>query len=180
MFAGIRKPTIITILGQEFPGEVEAVGKDVRSFREGDQLFGATGFGSGTYAEYICLPEAPGDMDGALATKPTNMTYEEAAAIPTGGLEVLHHLRKGNIRSGQKVLINGAGGSIGTVAIQLAKCFAAEVTGVDSTAKLDTLRSVGANQVIDYTQEDFTKRDETYDVPPFEVGPILWTTDRPK
>ncbi|MBW7882520.1 MAG: NAD(P)-dependent alcohol dehydrogenase [Caldilineaceae bacterium] len=162
IYAGLRKPERITILGQELAGEVESAGKDVRLFEEGDQVFGVTGFGLGTYAEYICLPEK--SEDGALAKMPANLTYEEAAALPVGGLEALHFLRKGNIQRGERVLINGAGGSIGTVAIQLAKYLGAEVTGVDSTGKLDMLRSIGADQVIDYTQEDFTRNGQTYDV----------------
>lgn len=162
LYTGFNKPKRIKILGQEFAGQVEAVGKDVKRFKPGDAVFGATTLGLGTYTEYLTLAEDVEDI--ALAAKPSNMSYEEAAAVPTGGLESLHFLRQANIQPGQKLLINGAGGSIGTAGVQLAKYYGAEVTAVDSTSKLDMLRSIGSDHVIDYTQEDFAKRNEQYDV----------------
>jgi 2-desacetyl-2-hydroxyethyl bacteriochlorophyllide A dehydrogenase len=164
LYAGYLRPKRIPILGQELAGEVEQVGRDVNTFKAGDQVFGTTGLGFGAYAEYICLPGDTTATQGTLVTKPVNLTYEEAAAVPTAGFEALHFLRKADIRPGKKVLIIGAGGSIGTFSVQLARHFGAEVTGVDSTEKLDMLRSIGANHVTDYTKEDYTHAEYSYDL----------------
>jgi NADPH:quinone reductase-like Zn-dependent oxidoreductase len=164
LYVGLGKPTRITILGTEFAGEIVSAGKEVTRYRPGDRIFGYTGLGMGTYAEYLCLSEKPSAFGGVLAEKPANLAYEEAAVVPFGGLEALHALRQANIQAGQKVLINGAGGSIGTYAVQLARHYGAEVTGVDSPGKLEMLRSIGAVRVIDYTQEDFTRSGQTYEV----------------
>jgi NADPH:quinone reductase-like Zn-dependent oxidoreductase len=161
-YVGLDKPKRMTILGQELAGEIEAVGQDVTRFRPGDQVFAATGFGLGGYAEYICLPEVP--QDGALAIKPANMSFAEAAAVPFGGMEALHFLKKAQIQPGESILINGAGGTIGTFAVQLAKYYGAEVTAVDRAGKFDMLRAIGAEHVIDYTREDFARSGRTYDV----------------
>ena len=164
LYAGLLRPKRIAILGQELAGEVEEVGKNVHSFQVGDPVFGTTGFGFGAYTEYICLPGEPEAAQGALATKPANLTFEEAAAVPTAGFEALHFIRTADVQPGKKVLIIGAGGSIGTFAVQLARHFGAEVTGVDSTGKLDMLRSIGAQHVIDYTKGDYTRQGESYDL----------------
>ncbi len=161
---GVTKPRQ-PILGTELAGEIEAVGKDVSRFKVGDQVFAFSGAGMGCHAEYKCMPE-----DGAVALKPPNLTYDEAAAISFGGTTALDFFRRGRLQGGERVLVNGASGGVGTAAVQLARHFGADVTGVCSTANLELVRSLGATQVIDYTREDFTRNGETYDVIVDTVG----------
>ncbi len=158
LYMGYRKPRKF-IPGMELSGVIEAVGKNVVSYKEGDAVFGSGGMGMGANAEYKCQR-----YTSALAIKPPGVSFEQAAAIPVGGLNALHFLRKAKIRPGQKVLVNGAGGSIGTFGVQLAKLYGAEVTAVDSAEKMDMLRTLGADHLIDYTKEDFYRNGEKYDV----------------
>lgn len=158
LFFGLIKPKK-NILGGVLSGEIEMIGSKVTRFKTGDKVFGSTGLGMGAYAEYKCLPQ-----NAVLAVKPESITHEEAAAIPFGGTTALHFLRKAKLENGQKILINGASGAVGTAAVQLAKHLGADVTGVCSTANLELVKSLGADRVIDYTQEDFSHNGETYDV----------------
>ncbi|WP_242785325.1 NAD(P)-dependent alcohol dehydrogenase [Bacillus cereus] len=155
---GFRKPRK-PILGVELSGEIEDIGTDVTQFKKGDQVFALTELNLGGYTEYTCVHES-----GLIALKPTNVTYEEAAVIPFGGTSALHFLRKGQIKKGQRVLIYGASGSVGTAAIQLAKYFGATVTAICSSSNFDLVTTLGADNVIDYMKEDFTKRGEHYDI----------------
>ncbi len=158
LFFGLLKPKK-NILGSVFSGEVESIGEEVKQFKVGDIVFGHTDMSFGSYAEYLSLPE-----DASIALKPSNISHNEAAVIPFGGVAALHFLKKAKIQPGQKVLVVGASGSVGSAAVQLAKSFGADVTGVCSTANIALVKSIGANKVIDYTKEDFAGNGETYDV----------------
>ena len=168
MVYGLFKPKKNLILGLEVSGIIEDLGKNVQSFKKGDKVFALTGFGLGAYAEYLCLPEKVKEgtqqRKGLVAIKPENLSFEEAAAIPAGGLTALKNLQKAKIRKGQKILINGASGSLGTYAIQLAKYYGAEVTAVCSGKNFELVKSIGADHTIDYTKEDFTQNGIKYDV----------------
>jgi NADPH:quinone reductase-like Zn-dependent oxidoreductase len=164
LFLGITKPKR-SILGMEESGVIESVGKDVKEFKEGDEVFSLTGFKGGGYAEYSTVPAINGtEAKGIVVHKPSNLTFEEAAAVPAGALTALLHIQKVNIQKGKKILIYGASGSVGTYAVQIAKYYGGEVTGVCSTSNLKLVKSIGADKVIDYTKEDFSKSNDVYDV----------------
>ena len=164
LFLGITKPKR-TILGMEVSGVIEEVGKDVKEFKKGDEVFALTGFDGGGYAEYSSVTAINGDeKKGIVVLKPSNITFEEAAAVPAGALTALAHMQKVNIQKGKKILIYGASGSVGTYAVQIAKYYGGEVTGVCSTSNLELVKSIGADKVIDYTKEDFAKSGEVYDI----------------
>lgn len=167
-FFGLFNPKKDLILGLEISGIIESIGRNVKTFKQGDRVFALTGFGFGGYAEYICLPErvkeGTQERKGLVAIMPENISYEAAAVVPAGGLTALKNLEKANITKGKKILINGASGSLGTYAIQLAKYYGAEITGVCSKNNIELITSLGVDKVIDYKREDFTETGEKYDI----------------